>query len=119
MTLSVTRLRPEIPKIVVRSRLLVDIANRDYSPVLSSNCIALRSDPLALARSSGASAIGSSARLNHLYKAGADFVYMERIEAVSALAGAVGQALARSMDSHRSDLETARGAYHEREEIIR
>ncbi|MCP4328184.1 MAG: hypothetical protein GY791_07095 [Alphaproteobacteria bacterium] len=54
-----------------------------------------------------------------LYAAGADFVYLERIEAAKAVANAVERSLAGELSEHREEIESLEGAAQERTEVLK
>ncbi|UCC57165.1 MAG: cation:proton antiporter, partial [Gammaproteobacteria bacterium] len=53
-----------------------------------------------------------------LYEAGADFVYLQRIEAARAVGVAIEKALAGEIGAHRSALEEREGEWHARNEVL-
>ena len=53
-----------------------------------------------------------------LYEAGADYVFLQRIETARAVEQAIERALRGEIDSHRSAVEALHGAWHAREEVM-
>jgi Kef-type K+ transport system membrane component KefB len=53
-----------------------------------------------------------------LYEAGADYVFLQRIETARAVEDAIEHALAGEIDGHRSEIEEQRGKWHLREEVM-
>jgi Kef-type K+ transport system membrane component KefB len=53
-----------------------------------------------------------------LYEAGANFVYLQRIEAARALGVAIEKALAGEIDAYRRALEALEGEWHARSEVL-
>ena len=53
-----------------------------------------------------------------LYEAGANYVFLQRIETARAVEEAIEHALAGDIDEHRSAIEAERGKWHLREEVM-
>ncbi|MCG6898905.1 MAG: cation:proton antiporter [Gammaproteobacteria bacterium] len=53
-----------------------------------------------------------------LYEAGADYVFLQRIETARAVEQAIEVALSGDIDNHRSAVEALHGAWHAREEVM-
>jgi Kef-type K+ transport system membrane component KefB len=53
-----------------------------------------------------------------LYEAGADYVFLQRVEAAHAVEEAIEHALAGDIDEHRSAVEARQGKWHLREEVM-
>jgi Kef-type K+ transport system membrane component KefB len=53
-----------------------------------------------------------------LYAAGADYVFLQRIETARAVEQAIEQALSGRIGEHRSAMETQHGMWHAREEVM-
>lgn len=53
-----------------------------------------------------------------LYEAGADFVFLQRVETAQAVARAIEQALAGAIRGHRNAVEQQHGSWHARDEIM-
>jgi len=53
-----------------------------------------------------------------LYDAGADFVFLQRVEAARAVEQAIGQALSGNIDEHRSAIEAIYGSLDTRREVL-
>jgi voltage-gated potassium channel Kch len=53
-----------------------------------------------------------------LYDAGADYVFLQRIETARAVEQAIEHALRGEIDNHRSTVEALHGAWHTREEVM-
>jgi voltage-gated potassium channel Kch len=53
-----------------------------------------------------------------LYAAGADYVFLQRIETAHAVEQAIEQALSGEIREHRSAMETRHGVWHTREEVM-
>ncbi len=69
----------------------------------------------------GATIIANATELSeskYLYDAGADYVYLQRIEAARAVFDAIEKALAGEIGTHRKSVESAEGEWHLRKEIL-
>jgi Kef-type K+ transport system membrane component KefB len=53
-----------------------------------------------------------------LYEAGADFVFLQRVETAQAVERAIEKALAGDIEGHRSAVEAQHGAWHARDEVM-
>jgi hypothetical protein len=53
-----------------------------------------------------------------LYEAGADYVFLQRIETARAVEQAIERALRGEINTHRSAVEALHGAWHAREEVM-
>jgi voltage-gated potassium channel Kch len=53
-----------------------------------------------------------------LYEAGANYVFLQRIETARAVEEAIAHALAGDIDDHRSAIEARHGKWHLREEVM-
>jgi Kef-type K+ transport system membrane component KefB len=53
-----------------------------------------------------------------LYEAGADYVFLQRVETARAVEQAIERALCGDIDHHRSAVEAQHGAWHAREEVM-
>lgn len=53
-----------------------------------------------------------------LYDAGADYVFLQRVETAHAVEHAIEKALAGEIETHRTDIETRFGKWHSRDEIM-
>jgi voltage-gated potassium channel Kch len=53
-----------------------------------------------------------------LYEAGADFVFLQRIEAARAVGVAIEKALAGEIGAHRAAMEALEGEWHARKEVL-
>jgi hypothetical protein len=78
---------------------------------------------VALARSvnPGAVIIANAIELQdsrRLYEAGADYVFLQRIETARAVEQAIGKALAGEISSYRSQVEAVDGEWHRRQEVL-
>jgi Kef-type K+ transport system membrane component KefB len=78
---------------------------------------------VALARSvnPGAVIIANAIELEdsrRLYEAGADYVFLQRIETARAVEQAIEKALAGEIDSYRSQVEAVEGQWHTRQEVL-
>lgn len=60
----------------------------------------------------------SFAKIEDIYRAGADYVYMARLEAAEALSKAINQALENRIDVHRERHMQQHGHHRERKEVI-
>jgi Kef-type K+ transport system membrane component KefB len=58
------------------------------------------------------------AEVESIYKAGADFVYMSRLEAAAGLSNAIEQALENRIDVHRTLYKERHGEHGERKEVM-
>lgn len=54
----------------------------------------------------------------HLYDAGADYVFLQRIEAARAVCAAIEKGLAGEIDAHRGSIEALEGEWHMRKEVL-
>lgn len=59
------------------------------------------------------------AESRRLYEAGADFVFLQRIESAQAVMAAFDRALAGEIAQHRAAVEREEGAWHMREEVLK
>jgi len=78
---------------------------------------------VALARSvnPGAVIIANAIELNdsrRLYEAGADYVFLQRIETARAVERAIEKALAGEIGSYRAQVEAVEGEWHARQEVL-
>ena len=53
-----------------------------------------------------------------LYEAGADYVFLQRIETATAVEQAIDRALRGEISEHRSSIEEIHGKWHAREEVL-
>ncbi len=53
-----------------------------------------------------------------LYKAGADYVFLQRVETAQAVEELIDKALAGEIGSHRQAMEERHGKWHQREEVM-
>ncbi|MFV1973116.1 MAG: cation:proton antiporter [Thiohalobacterales bacterium] len=58
------------------------------------------------------------AESKRLYAAGADYVFLQRIEAAQAVCTAIEKALAGEIDTHRESIEAVEGEWHLRKEVL-
>jgi len=53
-----------------------------------------------------------------LYEAGADYVFVQHVEAAQAVEQAIEKALAGNIEGHRSTIEARHGTWHSRDEVL-
>ena len=53
-----------------------------------------------------------------LYEAGADYVFLQRVETARAVEQAIERALSGDIMGHRSSTEALHGEWHERDEVL-
>jgi len=53
-----------------------------------------------------------------LYEAGADYVFLQRVETALAVEAVIEKALAGELEMHRSAMEARHGKWHTRDEIM-
>jgi Kef-type K+ transport system membrane component KefB len=58
------------------------------------------------------------AESKRLYEAGADYVFLQRIEAAQAVCDAIEKALAGEIDTYRESIEAIEGEWHLRKEVL-
>ena len=58
------------------------------------------------------------AESKRLYEAGADYVFLQRIEAARAVCVAIEKALSGEIDAHRESIEAVEGKWHLRKEVL-
>jgi hypothetical protein len=60
----------------------------------------------------------SLAEIENIYEAGADYVYMARLEAADALGSAINQALENNIGAHRERHNERHGHHDKRKEVM-